>query len=89
MSERIHSLLESAPVSWDASISSMSDRERDDLTAELSSVMEKCGRLKGYIEGRFLFAKRPHEAGVYASNKLGARVRKLLGFAYPQQDITF
>jgi hypothetical protein len=77
------------PAEWDEVLAAMSPRDRNDMSDELSSFMIHAGRLKGYIEGRYMYSERPHDFAVKASNKLAERIRKVLGYVYPKDDIRF
>jgi hypothetical protein len=89
MNAQVVELLETAPVQWDTAVSALSPELRYEVGAELSALLERAARLKGYIEGRYLYEEKPHSIGVSNSNALAAKVRKALGYAYPKQDIQF
>lgn len=82
-------LLELPMTEWNDRLESLPKNDRMELVSHLSAIMERTARLKGYLEGRYMYEKRDHSFAVKSSNKLAERVRKLLGFAHPKQNINF
>lgn len=83
-------LLASPMAQWDTILSRNSDAvsEADDY---LMATVEKAARASGYIAGRVGSGglTRGHAEGVKRSNTFAAKVRRVLGFTYPKNDISF
>ena len=77
-------VLNTPPVVWEDEIKALSPDDRVDLVTDLADLMERCATLRGYVEGCHLYGERPHTFGVKAANKLRARIRAVLGYAYPE-----
>lgn len=89
ISDKTVEFLNAPPVLWETRLESLNIGDTNTITVDLSAIIQTAAHLKGYIEGRVMYENRDHAFGVKAANNLLAKVRKVLGYAYPRQDVNF
>lgn len=80
-------VLKLAPVGYEDWYENASSRDIDNAIGYLNGMVQFAARLGGYLEHRQMGGG--HKGAVKASNKIVARVRKAMGYAYPRQDLNF
>ena len=75
------------PVKWAEHCESLSGDDLYNLEVDLCRNIATMARLRGYVDARVCGGD--HRSGVYSSNLFASKVRKLLGFSYPKDDMTF
>ena len=75
------------PINFDAAVSSMSSEEKQELGRWLDSVCERAALLSGYLDARGAAGcgDNGHADGVQQAGCKLIRVRKALGFTYPNR----
>ena len=65
--------------------------DMDEVINRLDSHIQHAARLRGYLDARYGSGcgDQGHATGVKWSNALVAKVRKALGFTYPQSEVNF
>lgn len=72
---------------WHAACNRMSLRERQEAQATAAAEAQLAVRVAAYV-GTWSIAG-DHRKAVDAQNKMVRRVRAILGFTYPESEITF
>jgi hypothetical protein len=90
ISKTVRPILAKPPVAWcrwcEANVDHNNDKLRE-TSASLGSLCTWIARCYGYVNARSL--GMTHSQGVKRSNALATKVRRAIGYSYPQDDITF
>lgn len=88
---KIARLLKLPPAKWEAAADRMATRDRSEIVRELDALLDKAARLRGYFDERHGYGcgDQGHKSAVKECNRLGAKIRRTLGYSYPRQDIHF
>jgi hypothetical protein len=84
--------LELAPIGWQAQVDKLTSSQKQELSNWLDSVIERSARLRAYVDARGAVGcgDGGHNDGVKEGNKLVRKIRKALGFTYPNgHDLSF
>lgn len=80
-------LLNAPMAEWDHWLAKLPANRRTAIEDAAVALAVRCGRLAAYTAARG--AREIHEKAVVRQNKVAAALRKLFGFSYPVNDITF
>lgn len=72
-------------VMWEAAVEKLGAEDRESLREALSRLAERATRASAYVGNH----ERSHRRRVVKQNRAAKAVRKALGFAYPDQPVTF
>ena len=81
--------LATAPSNYDAAVSAMTGEQKQELENWLDSVCERAALLSGYLDARGASGcgDNGHAEGVRHANLTLVKVRKALGFTYPNRGV--
>jgi hypothetical protein len=89
--EKAKMLLESPMVQWAELQHGMFTETKQEIVGYLDALIEKAVRLRGYLDhqAREGHTDGKHRGAVQQSNYLACKVRAVLGYSRPRQDVSF
>ena len=85
--EAIRAIQEVAPVDWELYFEHSPLPDIKEVAQALERISERAARLAAYLNERAYDGN--HHQAVRAQNSMGTKVRRVLGFTYPKQDLNF
>ncbi len=73
---------------WDQQAKKMSAGELSELAGSATDLAVRAARLAAYCDTRYHYPEK-HDEAVKHQNRTARNVRRVLGFTYPKDDITF
>lgn len=80
-------MLDGPMVNWSQQIATLDTKEMCNIEDQAWDAIVRMARIATYVE--FRAGGYTHTRAVKEQNKMATKVRRVIGFSYPKDDITF
>lgn len=90
--DKARTLLDAPMVEWSDLQHGYFPETKQEIVAHLDALIERASRLRAYLDARVQRTgdnSADHERAVRKQNGFAKKIRRLLGYSYPGQDVTF
>lgn len=91
IADKVTTLMEAPAVEWNNFQAGLSSEDKGECIRHLDAVIQRASMLRGYLDARYGHGcgDQGHNDGVKQANRLVSKVRKVIGYSIPKQDVRF